>query len=102
MLDAAVVDRVRGALWGVYIADALSMPVHWCVRSRPAARARSPPRAAGPPPPPARSLLSARRYYDPGRIGVEFGRINKYYPPNKQHPSSSAFVLRGLRRVCGG
>ncbi|EFN58988.1 hypothetical protein CHLNCDRAFT_137616 [Chlorella variabilis] len=22
-------DRVRGALWGVYIADALSMPVHW-------------------------------------------------------------------------
>ena len=26
----AVVDRVRGALWGVHIADALSMPVHWC------------------------------------------------------------------------
>ena len=29
-LDAGVVDRMRGALWGVYIADALSMPVHWC------------------------------------------------------------------------
>jgi hypothetical protein len=28
----AVVDRVRGALWGIHIADALSMPVHWCVR----------------------------------------------------------------------
>lgn len=25
----AVVDRVRGALWGIHIADALSMPVHW-------------------------------------------------------------------------
>ncbi|GBF98933.1 hypothetical protein Rsub_11725 [Raphidocelis subcapitata] len=28
-VDAAVLDRVRGALWGVFIADALSMPVHW-------------------------------------------------------------------------
>jgi hypothetical protein len=28
-LDAGVIDRMRGALWGVYIADALSMPVHW-------------------------------------------------------------------------
>ena len=26
---SAVVDRVRGALWGIHIADALSMPVHW-------------------------------------------------------------------------
>lgn len=25
----ALVDRVRGALWGLFIADALSMPVHW-------------------------------------------------------------------------
>lgn len=24
-----LVDRMRGALWGVLIADALSMPVHW-------------------------------------------------------------------------
>lgn len=32
MLDRAVlVDRVRGALWGTLIADAVSMPVHWCV-----------------------------------------------------------------------
>lgn len=31
VLEPAVIDRVRGALWGVYIADALSMPVHWCV-----------------------------------------------------------------------
>ena len=30
-LDAGAVDRMRGALWGTYIADALSMPVHWCV-----------------------------------------------------------------------
>lgn len=30
-LDRAVlVDRVRGALWGTLIADAVSMPVHWC------------------------------------------------------------------------
>ena len=28
-LSAASVDRVRGALWGLLIADALSMPVHW-------------------------------------------------------------------------
>jgi hypothetical protein len=28
---SAVVDRVRGALWGIHIADALSMPVHWYV-----------------------------------------------------------------------
>lgn len=28
-IDAAVLDRVRGALWGIFIADALSMPVHW-------------------------------------------------------------------------
>jgi hypothetical protein len=28
----SVVDRIRGALWGVLIADALSMPVHWCAR----------------------------------------------------------------------
>lgn len=26
---AAVVDRIRGALWGLLIADSLSMPVHW-------------------------------------------------------------------------
>jgi hypothetical protein len=26
---AALRDRVRGALWGVFIADALSMPCHW-------------------------------------------------------------------------
>eukprot|EP00898_Chlorokybus_atmophyticus_P006429 jgi/Chlat1/6788/Chrsp51S00505 len=26
---AALVDRVRGALWGMFIADALAMPVHW-------------------------------------------------------------------------
>lgn len=25
----SLVDRMRGALWGVLIADALSMPVHW-------------------------------------------------------------------------
>ncbi|KXZ49126.1 hypothetical protein GPECTOR_23g55 [Gonium pectorale] len=29
MDKAAVLDRVRGALWGIFIADALSMPVHW-------------------------------------------------------------------------
>eukprot|EP00892_Ulva_mutabilis_P012018 jgi/Ulvmu1/9189/UM005_0289.1 len=28
-LDAAVIDRIRGCLWGVFIADALAMPVHW-------------------------------------------------------------------------
>ncbi len=22
-------DRIRGALWGMYIGDALAMPVHW-------------------------------------------------------------------------
>ena len=32
---SAVVDRVRGALWGIHIADALSMPVHWCARGAP-------------------------------------------------------------------
>ncbi|KAF6262383.1 ADP-ribosylglycohydrolase-domain-containing protein [Scenedesmus sp. NREL 46B-D3] len=26
---AALLDRMRGALWGIFIADALSMPVHW-------------------------------------------------------------------------
>ncbi|KAG2447158.1 hypothetical protein HYH02_007904 [Chlamydomonas schloesseri] len=26
---AMVLDRLRGALWGIFIADALSMPVHW-------------------------------------------------------------------------
>jgi hypothetical protein len=25
----SLADRMRGALWGVLIADALSMPVHW-------------------------------------------------------------------------
>ncbi|PSC74603.1 ADP-ribosylation crystallin J1 [Micractinium conductrix] len=29
VVSPAALDRVRGALWGVYIADALSMPVHW-------------------------------------------------------------------------
>ncbi|MEW5305684.1 MAG: hypothetical protein WDW36_008207 [Sanguina aurantia] len=29
MVDATVIDRVRGALWGLLIADSLSMPVHW-------------------------------------------------------------------------
>lgn len=28
-VSPATLDRVRGALWGIYIADALSMPVHW-------------------------------------------------------------------------
>lgn len=33
-LDRAVlVDRVRGALWGTLIADAVSMPVHWCAQA---------------------------------------------------------------------
>eukprot|EP00983_Pelagomonas_calceolata_P132424 1161865-Pelagomonas_calceolata.AAC.12 len=26
---ATVLDKIRGALWGVLIADSLSMPVHW-------------------------------------------------------------------------
>eukprot|EP00198_Chlamydomonas_reinhardtii_P000582 XP_001689917.1 predicted protein [Chlamydomonas reinhardtii] len=26
---AMVLDRLRGALWGIFIADSLSMPVHW-------------------------------------------------------------------------
>ena len=26
---AMLIDRVRGALWGIFIADSLSMPVHW-------------------------------------------------------------------------
>jgi hypothetical protein len=26
---AAVIDRMRAALWGVYIGDALAMPTHW-------------------------------------------------------------------------
>jgi len=29
MERAAIIDRVRGALWGIFIADALSMPAHW-------------------------------------------------------------------------
>ncbi|GFR43448.1 hypothetical protein Agub_g4531, partial [Astrephomene gubernaculifera] len=29
MDKAMVLDRIRGALWGIFIADALSMPVHW-------------------------------------------------------------------------
>lgn len=29
MANVSPVDRVRGALWGLLIADALSMPVHW-------------------------------------------------------------------------
>ncbi|GLC76668.1 hypothetical protein PLESTF_001815100 [Pleodorina starrii] len=29
MDKAVVLDRIRGALWGIFIADALSMPVHW-------------------------------------------------------------------------
>jgi ADP-ribosylglycohydrolase len=28
-MNPQFVDRVRGALWGIFIADALSMPVHW-------------------------------------------------------------------------
>ncbi|GAX85033.1 hypothetical protein CEUSTIGMA_g12453.t1 [Chlamydomonas eustigma] len=28
-LTPAALDRLRGCLWGVFIADALSMPVHW-------------------------------------------------------------------------
>eukprot|EP00878_Enallax_costatus_P016108 GHUV01016890.1.p1 GENE.GHUV01016890.1~~GHUV01016890.1.p1 ORF type:complete len:433 (+),score=92.10 GHUV01016890.1:240-1538(+) len=27
--QAALRDRIRGSLWGIFIADALSMPVHW-------------------------------------------------------------------------
>ena len=23
------VDRMRGALWGMFVGDALAMPVHW-------------------------------------------------------------------------
>ncbi|GLI63555.1 hypothetical protein VaNZ11_006408 [Volvox africanus] len=29
MDKSLVLDRIRGALWGIFIADALSMPVHW-------------------------------------------------------------------------
>ena len=27
---SVLVDKIRGALWGIYVADSLSMPVHWC------------------------------------------------------------------------
>jgi hypothetical protein len=68
-LDAGVKDRIRGALWGIYIADgpwlrfaaaplvtearlpALSMPVHW--------------------------------YYQTGHIVRDFGKITDYQPPKK-------------------
>jgi ADP-ribosyl-[dinitrogen reductase] hydrolase len=28
-MESALVSRVRAALWGLYVFDALSMPVHW-------------------------------------------------------------------------
>ncbi|KAG1663735.1 hypothetical protein FOA52_006104 [Chlamydomonas sp. UWO 241] len=28
-MSAASIDRLRGCLWGIFIGDALSMPVHW-------------------------------------------------------------------------
>ena len=29
MLTMAPTDRLRGALWGMFVGDALAMPVHW-------------------------------------------------------------------------
>jgi len=27
--SAAMIDRIAGALWGAFIADAMAMPTHW-------------------------------------------------------------------------
>ena len=78
----AVVDRVRGALWGVYIADALSMPVRSPGLRVPHRRASDTPR-------------QVHWIYDPRVLRQQFpGGITKYEPPKKELPGS---IMAGTR-----
>lgn len=54
-------DRMRGALWGMFIGDALAMPVHWYYNI-------------------------AAIYQDFG--GQNFGQIRDYQAPKAHHPNS--------------
>lgn len=66
-------DRLEGALYGLFIGDALAAPTHWYQ-----------PRCA----PPVANLITLIRYYTTSLLDEDYGKVTDYVAPKDKHPES--------------